>query len=250
MANRIIYEQFIMNAFQREEKRFEEERETSLTQVSTSVPLFGYSPSRWMLDFSAMSAFLYARSGIEMYADRAKDGLMFYHDWLDYLPPDAPSQRPEYTNSIPPMEPVFCPIIYTPVIKIIRNTLTTDEMEIFVKILADSLKPIWRFPEWGGHNRAMLRAAGLALAAEAFPDHTDSGQWTSLANELAEESWGRWSIEDAMLYQPHWLRALIIYATARSRVKELVDFIQPKMYLKAITQLISPLDILPDYGDS
>jgi hypothetical protein len=53
-----------------------------------------------------------------------------------------------------------------------------------------------------------------------------------------------------MLYQAHWLRALILYAEARGRLAELKEQIQPHMHLKAIAQLVSPLGILPDYGDS
>ena len=95
---------------------------------------------------------------------------------------------------------MFHPSVFVPAVQAIRSTLTGSELEILAGLLADTLKPVWRFPEWGGHNRAMLRAAGLALATEAFPDHADASQWASLSDELAEESWGRWSIEDAMLF--------------------------------------------------
>ncbi len=250
MMNKNVYERFIQAAYVYEKKRVEQELENGLRQIANSVPLFGYIPPRWMLDFGATCAFLYARTGEEKLADQTKSSLMFYRDWMKHIPINAASQRPEYEDGIPPMEPVFYPVIYTPAVQNIRETLSSSELDTLVSLLAKTLKPIWRFPEWGGHNRAMLRAAGLALAAEAFPDHADACQWGNLADELAEESWGRWSIEDATLYQPHWLRALFIYAHAREREKALVDLLQPRMYLKAITQLISPLDILPDYGDS
>ena len=53
-----------------------------------------------------------------------------------------------------------------------------------------------------------------------------------------------------MLYQTHWLRALILYGEARGREAELKDLLQPRMYLKAFAQLLSPLGIPPDFGDS
>lgn len=250
MTNKKNYERFIQAVYEREKGRVEEELVNGLKQIGNSVPLFGYMPPRWMLDFGSTCAFLYARTGLAQLADQTKTSLIYYRDWQKHLPINAAAQRPEYEDGIPPMEPVFYPVIFTPAVQNIRDTLTSSELDSLVSLLAETLKPIWRFPEWGGHNRAMLRAAGLALAAKAFPDHADAGQWITLADELAEESWGRWSIEDAMLYQPHWLRAIFLYAHARGREKALIDLLQPRMYLKAITQLISPLDILPDYGDS
>ncbi len=250
MTTRADYEQFIWQCYALEERRAGAERDRALQQVKDLTPLFGYFPPRWMLDFGATCAFLYARSGQARLAEQARDALLFYHDWRASLPEEAARQRPEYVNGIAPMEPVFHPSIFVPAVVNIRPALTPGELDRLVALLADTLRAIPFFPEWGGHNRAMLRAAGLAAAAQAFPDHAEAPTWAALADELAEESWGRWSIEDAMLYQPHWLRSLILYAAARGRTDELRDQIQPRMHLKAMTQLLSPLGILPDYGDS
>ena len=250
MPTKRQYLDFINRAYQREQGRLPEQIARGLQQAGESVPLFGYYPPRWMLDFAAMCAFLYARTGDSHLVEQAKQGLFFYREWVSRLPPDAPSQHPEYAAGIPPMEPVFYPVIFVPAVQNIRAALTSLELEALVGILADSLRPIWLFPEWGGHNRALLRAAGLAQAAAAFPEHAEASKWASLADELAEESWGRWSIEDAMLYQAHWLRAMIRYAEGRGRLAELTEQIQPRLHLKAMTQLISPLGILPDFGDS
>jgi hypothetical protein len=250
MPTKDVYLKIIEKAYQREKGRVAEEYEQGLAQIRAATPLFGFSPPRWMQNYAATCAFLYARNGDSQLAEQAKSALKFYQEWLGFLPADAASQRPEYADGIPPLEIVFQPLIFVPTVQNLRSALTGSELEVLVGLLADSLKLIWLFPEWGGHNRAMLRAAGLAMSAQAFPDHLDASQWASLADELAEESWGRWSIEDAMLYQPHWLRALFLYTEARGREVELKDMIQPRMHLKAPTQLISPLGILPDFGDS
>ncbi len=250
MLTRAVYQQIVTHAYAHEKDRFAEEYESSLQQILKSTPLFGYFPPHWFCNFAATCAFLYARTNEARFAEQAKNALMFYHHWKDNLPADAAQGRPEYADGIPPMEVVFQPVVFVPALQNIRSTLTSSELDIMVDLLASSLKHIWHFPEWGGHNRAMLRAAGLALAAQAFPEHADARRWASLADELAEESWGRWSLEDAMLYQPHWLRALFIYAEARGRQLELNDLAQPRLYLKAVTQYISPLGILPDFGDS
>jgi len=244
------YEQIICSAYEREQARFDQEYAQGLQHDAPLQPLFGYFPARWMVDFAATCAFLYTRTGQARFADQAKSSLLFYHDWRAHLPPAAAGQRPEYADGIPPLEPVFQPLVFIPAVQAIRPALTGAEMQQMADLVADALRPVWRFPEWGGHNRAMLRAAGLAQAAQAFPEHADAPRWLLLSDELAEESWGRWSIEDAMLYQPHWLRALFSYAQARGREAELKDLLQPRWYLKAITQLLSPLGILPDFGDS
>jgi len=250
MSTKAEYLGFIEAAYEREKGCFEEEFTRGLGQVKNPQPLFGYIPPRWMLDFGATCAFLFTYNYQLHFAEQAKNALFFYREWLKYLPAGAAQERPEYSEGMAPLEPVFYPVIFVPAVECIRDTLSSSELEILVGILADSLRPIWRFPEWGGHNRAMLRAAGLALSASAFPEHAEANLWATMADELAEESWGRWSIEDTMLYQAHWLRALVIYAEARDRVQVLKDMIQPRMHLKAITQLVSPLGILPDYGDS
>jgi len=224
--------------------------ERARQQIRASTALFGYSPSRWYIDFGALSAFLFARDGDEAFANQARDALLYYRDWLEELPSGAAGSRPEYEDGVPPIEPVFQPVVFIPAVAEIRETLAPGELEALVEVVAGGLRPILRFPEWGGHNRAMLRAAGLALAAQAFPDHADAPGWASLADELAEESWGRWSIEDAMMYQSHWLRALILYAGARGKQEEFAGFLQPRAHIQAMVSLLSPLGILPDFGDS
>jgi len=165
------------------------------------------------------------------------------------MPADAGRIRPEYADGINPIEPVFQPLMFIPALERIRNVISHQDINQLEGIVADSEKMVWRFPEWGGHNRAMLRAAGLALAAHAFPDHPESENWVKLANELAEESWGRWSIEDTQMYQAHWLRAMIFYSEACGK-PEIANFIQPRMVLKSIVQMLTPLGCIPDYGDS
>ena len=251
MPTKADYLKIIEQAYHNEKDRQAEETAQALKAVLNQTALFGYAPPSGRLHFAATCAFLFAHTGRPELVEPARQGLMFYREWLSHLPARAAQERPEYAQGgIPPIEPVFQPILFVPVVQNLRPALKPAELEALVEIVADGLRPIWRFPEWGGHNRAMLRAAGLALAAQAFPEHAEASQWALLADELAEESWGRWSIEDAMLYQPHWLRALFQYAEGRGRTAELHDFIQPRVHLKAMTQLISPLGVLPDYGDS
>ncbi len=249
MANRADFLQYIQNAYRRESGQLEQEIENWRKQFDPNNSLFGYSPPGWPLTMASVTAFLFEQTGDQKYAETARDILLRYREWTRVMPDKVLKTRPEYADGVAPIEPVFQPLMFLPALARIRPAISQSDYETLADIVADSERSVWRFPEWGGHNRAMLRAAGLALSAQVLADHPEASRWAQLADELAEESWGRWSIEDAQMYQSHWLRALIHYSEARQK-SEVTTFIQPRMVLKAITQLMTPLGSLPDYGDS
>ncbi|MBX3002058.1 MAG: hypothetical protein KF893_26270 [Caldilineaceae bacterium] len=253
MSNRPHYLVRIQAAYAEDAGRLDAELETWRRQFRANAAnnaLFGYFAPKWPLHLAVVAAFLYEQTGKRSLAEEAGQIMLRYREWTSLMPPEAAALRPEYEDGIPPLDAVFDPVLFAAACERIRSTLSDETYGELAQIAADSLRPIWRFPEWGGHNRALLRAASLAASARAFADHPDAPQWLNMADELAEESWGRWSIEDAMLYQSHWLRAMILYAEARNREAELAQFIQPRMHLRAMVQLMSPLGILPDFGDS
>ena len=249
MANRTDYLDYIQVAYHRESGQLDKEIENWRKQFDPNNSLFGYFPPGWPLTMASVAAFLYEQNGDIHLAETARDILLRYREWTALMPETALKSRPEYADGIGPIEPVFQPLLFMPAVARIRKAISQDDYLKLASIVADSEKMVWRFPEWGGHNRAMLRAAGLALSAQVFSDHADSDRWAHLADELAEESWGRWSIEDTQMYQSHWLRALIHYSEARQKT-EVTQLIQPRMVLKSIVQLLTPLGSLPDYGDS
>ena len=212
-------------------------------------PLFGYYVTKFPLQVATVAGFLYEQTGERSLAEFACRTMLRYRDFVSAMPSELAAKRPEYALGVPPLDCAFDPVQFCPTVERIRPALSPADDKALAGLMADSLRVIWLFPEWGGHNRAMLRAASCAVAARAWPKHADAQRWISMADELAEESWGRWSIEDAMLYQTHWMRSLILYAEARGR-SEIKDFIQPRLHLKAMTQLITPLGMLPDFGDS
>lgn len=249
MSTRAQYLNFIQESYQREQGRVEEEVARWRAQFSDSS-LFGYSATRFPLHIGVCAAYLYQQTGQTALAQQAAELFLRYREFTSIYPEAAKNRRPEYDGlPLPPLDCAFDPILYAPAVERIRPVLSAEQYQGLAEIAADSLAPIFRFPEWGGHNRAMLRAASLALCARTFPAHPRAAEWVQMADELAEESWGRWSIEDAMMYQSHWLRALIHYAEARGK-NELGDLIQPRLHIKSMVQLLSPLGILPNYGDS
>ncbi len=243
------YLEYILAGYLQDSGRVELEIENWSKLYSQDNTLFGYMAPKMPLQVAAVAAFLYEQTGDASYAHHARDLLLRYPEFTSHYPAEAAALRPEYSDGVPPMDHVFDPLVFAPACKRIWSQISADDRKTLADIAASSLHPVWRFPEWGGHNRAMLRAASLAACASVFHEHPSAGAWVELADELAEESWGRWSIEDTMMYQAHWLRAMIVYADARQKT-DLHDLIQPRMYLKAIVQLLSPLGILPDFGDS
>ncbi len=253
MTDRARYLAWIEEAFRLDAGNLESEIDAWRAQFGANAAnnaLFGYYVTKFPLQLSIVAAFLYERNGDQSLARLAADTLRRYPAWTELMPADAAAGRPEYEEGIPPLDAVFDPVVYASACERIRPAVDAETWAALAEIAADSLRPIWRFPEWGGHNRALLRAASLAACGRVFAEHPEAPAWNELADELAEESWGRWSIEDAMLYQAHWLRALILYAEARGRVDELAQQVQPRLHLRAMTQLITPLGILPDFGDS
>ena len=238
-----------MHAFPRLEAEVER-WQRQFRDHNTWNALFGYASPKWPLHLAAAAAFLYEQTGESALAAHACDTLLRYRGWTQLMPAVAAAARPEYAEGVPPLDCVFDPVVYSAACQRIRPAVPTETYELLAGIAADSLQTIWRFPEWGGHNRAMLRAASLAVSAQAFPTHPAVTAWIRMADELAEESWGRWSIEDAMMYQAHWLRAMILYAEARGKNQELAQFAQPRQHLRAFVQLLSPIAAPPDYGDS
>ena len=143
MMTKNDYEQIIKQADEHEKGRVEQEYAAGLQQIQQASPLFGYFPPRWMLDFGATCAFLYARTGESQLAEKARDALLFYRSWQQHLPAQAGSQRPEYADGIGPMEPVFHPSIFVPAVQNIRSTLSNSELENMVSMLAETLKPAY-----------------------------------------------------------------------------------------------------------
>lgn len=63
MTTRAAYRQFIDPAYHLEKPHVSDRYQESLQLIRDATPLFGYSAPRWMLNYGATCAFLFARSG-------------------------------------------------------------------------------------------------------------------------------------------------------------------------------------------
>jgi hypothetical protein len=212
--------------------------------------LFGYAASGAPAAAAAVDAFLYEVTDEMAYAQRARRALLMPRELTDIFPQKIAVRHPEYHRAVPPMDGLFVPPNYIPAYERVRESgvFSQEDHQAVETIVADSLHTLFHFPEWGAHNRAMLRALSLALAARAFPENPEAPQWHALSAQLAEDSLGHWSIEDAMGYHAVWMLAMVTYADVGARP----DFFKlptTAYYFHYFAHMFTPLDTFPDFGD-
>ena len=103
--------------------------------------------------------------------------------------------------------------------------------------------------DWGAQNRATVDAAGFYAAADAVPGHDNASRWRGYGDALIEDSWGRWSIEDASIYGPFWLFYLITAAEGLGCPEEFLEKITTRYYFEQYSRLLMPNGMMPDWGD-
>ena len=212
---------------------------------------FGYSPFGLPITCAFLGGFLYHVEGDEHYARIAREHLVNYRQFTGYYPKDYHTTRPEYHQGLPPVPSMFALWQYVKSYQWIQESpcLADSDRRATESIVADSMPAFLHFPEWGAHNRTVLRALCLALAARAFPGNPEADDWDQMARIFACDSLKRWNIEDAMLYHGVWLHALIWYADT-CQVPDFFDHPVTRYYFEYFKQLLAPSGALADFGDS
>ena len=216
-----------------------------------AYPLWGYDAPAQPVYLASTLAFLYEQTGEIDYARRAATILAAFGDLREMLPKEYAQTRVEYSRGVPPLSNFFFLPPYVRAYMRIRSsgvfdarTRTKIEREI-----AESVDFIFRFPEWGAHNRAMLRAEALQYACLALPDHPRAAAWKQMADAIAADNLDHWEIEDASGYHPVYLHALFSYAEAAGKTA-IISHPVIHYYLQYYLKLISPLGSIPDFGDA
>ncbi|MDZ7300930.1 MAG: hypothetical protein ONB44_02175, partial [candidate division KSB1 bacterium] len=178
--------------------------------------LWGYDSPAHPIYLASTLAFLYEETGDKSYAMKTAELLASYGDLRNTYPKDYAKARAEYVNGIPAIANFFFMPPYIRAYLRIRNSgvLDAKTKEKIETDLAGSADFIFHFPEWGAHNRAMLRAEALIYAALAMPDHPHAEKWKQMAEVIAGDNLNQWEIEDATVYHPVWLLSLFSYAEA------------------------------------
>jgi hypothetical protein len=213
--------------------------------------LWGYNAPGQPVYLAAVLGFLYDHTHEKEYAQRAAQLLSEYSDLRQHYPADYWKSRPEYVKGIPAISNFFYVAPYVRSYLWIKNSGAIDpaKKQKIEKDIEQTADFVFYFPEWGAHNRAMLRAEALTYAYLALPDHPHAAQWRQMAEVIASDSKGKWEIEDATVYHPVWLYSLLTYADI-TRQPELVSSPVMHYYMDYFTQLVAPDGRIPDFGDA
>jgi hypothetical protein len=213
--------------------------------------LWGYNAPGFPIYLASTLAFLYEETGERLYAERAASLLAEYGSLRDAVPEGYAETRIEYENGLPSVSNFFFLAPYVRAYMRIRNSGILDEESKtrIEKEVAESIDFVFRFPEWGTHNRAMLRAEAFTYAYQAMPDNPGAPRWREMAEAVAQDNLNHWEIEDASNYNPVWLHALFSYAEA-ANANEVYSSPMMRYYYAFYTKLIGPNGTIPDYGDA
>lgn len=221
------------------------------SNVDPSV-LWGYNSTAHPIYLADALGFLYQETGEQHYAERAAQLLAEYGDLRTAYPDDYYKTRVEYENGVPSLANFFFLPPYSRSYLRIRNSDVIDDVmrQKIETDLAYSLDFQFTFPEWGAHNRALLRAEGWYYGYLAMPDHPNAAKWKQMAEVIARDNLTQWEIEDASGYQAIWLTALFSYVDISGDAD--FFFSQPivKYYAEYFKRMFTPAGTIPAFGDS
>lgn len=107
----------------------------------------------------------------------------------------------------------------------------------------------YRLPEWGGFNRCALHYMFFLRFATLFPESKEAAKAGKLGHMMAEESLGRWTIEDTAFYNGIWLSCMIEYLVETGKWNAKIEIII-RYYAAYYTHVQTPEGSMPDYGDA
>ncbi|MBK7257246.1 MAG: hypothetical protein IPI01_05465 [Ignavibacteriae bacterium] len=213
--------------------------------------LWGYNSPPQPLYLAGVYSYLYKVTGQELYAERSVALLAAYGDLRQTLPAGFEATRAEYEQGVPSISNFFYLPPYVRAVREVKGSAAFQgpAREKIERDVAESIDFVFRFPEWGAHNRAALRAEALLGAAEALPDHKSSARWRAMAMGIGADNLRHWEIEDATVYHPVWLHAVLSFGDIAGRA----DVARSPMmhyYMEYFSRLMAPSGLIPDYGDA
>ncbi|RXZ76631.1 hypothetical protein EBB07_33970 [Paenibacillaceae bacterium] len=250
--NKTIYRQYIERAVH-----------TGRASYDTQIAAWraAYDPERFLGTYTApgnialqakLEGFMYQVTKDMSYAEQAKRALLDACGYTSIVTSEEKARHPEYANGVPVVEPMFQGQHYIGGYLDVKDSgVFAPEEKLQVEAAIRScINALFHYPEWGAHNRSMLRVWTLSLAIEALGVNEETDRWNKLRHSLAEGSIGQWSIEDAQLYLPLWLASCLEYARSASREDAYFALPQTRYYFDYMTRLITPYGQIPDFGDA
>lgn len=226
------------------EQRLEEIRRKA-AQAGNCQP-FGH-----LAHLAAIEAFRYRMNGEPIHGQRAKQAMQDISSGRECYQQHSPAAPGENGKSPPVLDSMFNLTEYLRAYELLEKAglFSASEKAAVQLSVAGALEPVFPMPDWGPHNRAVSRALNLETAASLFPQAEEAALWRSMASNLIEDSWGRWSIEDSTIYTPIWLNGLFAYAE-RSGREGLMELPMVRYYCGMFVRLLHPRGMVADYGDA
>ncbi|MCB9883535.1 MAG: hypothetical protein H6834_17240 [Planctomycetes bacterium] len=211
--------------------------------------LFGYDPPGSTISVALGWAHLHAIEKRSEDAHTALALLVRFANYRSQVPDALIAERVEYAHGLPAVPSFFQLQDYAHAYRLTKAQATEAQRAVIEGAIAGSADFVFTFPEWGAHNRAMLRAECLLEATLALPDHVHADRWRRMSDTLARDSIGRWEVEDAQGYHPIWWQALTSWATLARR-DDVLHSIPVRFYPAYWLDLIAPDGMPPDFGDA
>lgn len=211
--------------------------------------LVGYQPPTFLVNIADISSYLYEQTGEAHYAETTRELLVSMNEYTAFFP-EAFRTRVEYKDGIPAVNWFRALPVYVEAFLRTKDSGAYSQGDIaeIRSAVESSADIVFKFPEWGAMNRAMLRAESLMAASIAFPDHPRASTWSKMAAILASDTIGHWEIEDASVYHPIWLHAYVNYLDLTDNQKAFQSAVM-KFYFEYFVALLTPSGSIPDFGD-
>lgn len=214
--------------------------------------LWGYNPPAGPMRLAAVLAWLRAQGYAGPEASREALAIVrAYADLRDGVRAEKVAARAETRErGLPLFVDFFLIAPYAGLVRDLRaaGDAGPSDLTFLETELARLMDLLFAFPEWGGHNRSVIRADAADLAARVLPDAPGAGAWMAMADALAADSVDHWEIEDASTYHPVWLYYLLRLQERRGAVAGLRSpFL--RWYVEYFLQLIAPHGAVADFGD-
>lgn len=125
--------------------------------------LVGYQPPTFIVNIADVSSYLYEQTGEESYAQTTRDLLVSMNSYRQYFP-EAFRTREEYKDGIPAVNWFRALPVYVEAFLRTRGSgaYSEDDIASIQDAVESSADIVFKFPEWGAMNRAMLRAESLS----------------------------------------------------------------------------------------
>ncbi|MCI0511613.1 hypothetical protein L0128_00180 [candidate division KSB1 bacterium] len=129
--------------------------------------------------------------------------------------------------------------------------LTPADLKIIDQGMLESASRALNFwVEWGAMNLATQGIVNnLAAALKRFPTHPDHEQWRQKLTINLSASWGRWSIEDAQIYIPAWIKPIMEAIEILGMEAEYYPVPMVRYYFDYLVQLVTPGGQIVEFGD-